>query len=162
MFVALLALTGCTSRDSDLEQFLETTRKEPGGNVAPLPEVKPYEAFTYTAQSLRSPFMPTSPNSGSLAGGPAVRPDSKRNREILEQYSLDQLRMVGTLSINGRFYGLVKVKDGLVHRVLPGNYMGQSDGKITEITASRITLSEIVPDGLGGYMERQASLALNE
>ena len=143
--------------------IIEATRREPGGNVAPLPDVRPYEAFTYGAQSLRSPFLPGLPGGlGGANGAPSLRPDSKRNREILEQYSLDQLRMVGTLSISGRLFGLVKVKEGLVYRVLPGNYMGQSDGKVADVTASKISLTEIVPDGLGGYMERPASLALSE
>ena len=91
-----------------------------------------------------------------------MRPDSKRNREFLEQLSLDTLRMVGTLKLGGQNFGLVKTKDGLVHRVLPGNHLGQSEGKILAIEPSKISLVEIVPDGLGGYMERPASLALNE
>jgi type IV pilus assembly protein PilP len=49
-----------------------------------------------------------------------------------------------------------------VHRVSAGNHLGQSEGKITEITPAKITLVEIVPDSLGGYMERPAALALNE
>ena len=83
-----------------------------------------------------------------------LRPDSRRNREFLEQFSLDTLRMVGTLRMADRTYGLVKTKDGLVHRVLPGNYMGQADGRVTEISPSKISVVEIVPDGLGGYIER--------
>ncbi len=70
--------------------------------------------------------------------------------------------MVGTLRLSDRMYGLVQTKDGLVHRVSSGNYLGQADGKITEITAARITLTEIVPDGLGGYMERPSALGLNQ
>jgi len=69
--------------------------------------------------------------------------------------------MVGTLRLADRTYGLIKTKDGLVHRVLPGNYLGQADGRVTEISASKISVVEIVPDGLGGYMERPASLGLN-
>ena len=155
------ALAGCSGRDAELDRFIEATKKEGGGDVAPLPEVKPYQSFTYEAQTLRSPFLPGSPGGGGGAG-PTVRPDSKRNREFLEQFSLDTLRMVGTLKLGGQNYGLVKTKDGLVHRVLPGNHMGQSEGKILSIEPSRISLVEIVPDGLGGYMERPASLALNE
>ena len=86
---------------------------------------------------------------------------SRRNPEFLEQFSLDTLRMVGTLRLSDRTYGLIKTKDGLVHRVLPGNYLGQADGRVTEISPSKISVVEIVPDGLGGYMERPASLALN-
>ena len=69
-------------------------------------------------------------------------------------------KMVGTFKVGNNFYGLVQSKDGLVHKVQPGNYLGQNDGKVTEITGSRISLVEIIPDGLGGYIERPASLAL--
>lgn len=158
--VAWLGLTACSSADDDLSRFIEETKKEPGGRVEPLPEVKPYETFTYSAAQMRSPFLPSSPGSGAGAAG--LRPDSKRNREFLEQFSLDTLKMVGTLKLTGRFYGLVRTKDGLVHRVSVGNYLGQADGKITDITPTKISLIEIVPDGLGGYMERPAGLALNE
>jgi type IV pilus assembly protein PilP len=152
------ALSGCTSKDEELEQFIIDTKKEPGGRVEPLPELKPYESYAYESSGLRSPFMP-----GGSGGNSAtmLRPDSRRNREFLEQFSLDTLRMVGTLRMADRTYGLVKTKDGLVHRVLPGNYMGQADGRVTEISPSKISVVEIVPDGLGGYIERSAALALN-
>jgi type IV pilus assembly protein PilP len=158
--VAYVGITACSSADDDLARFIDDTKKEPGGRVEPLPEVKPYETFTYSAGEMRSPFLPSMPGAGSGLAG--VRPDSKRNREFLEQFPLDTLRMVGTLKLGGRVYGLVRTKDGLVHRVSDGNYLGQSDGKITDITTSKISLIEIVPDGLGGYMERPAGLALNE
>jgi type IV pilus assembly protein PilP len=150
-------LSACSSKDEDLERFIAETKKQPGGRVEPLPELKPYESYAYESAGLRSPFMPGG-SGGSSAG---LRPDSRRNREFLEQFSLDTLRMVGTLRLADRTYGLVKTKDGLVHRVQPGNYMGQADGRVTEVTPSKINVVEIVPDGLGGYMERPASLALN-
>jgi type IV pilus assembly protein PilP len=72
------------------------------------------------------------------------------------------MRMVGTLNLQGKNYGLVQGRDGLVHRVLPGNFVGQNDGRIVGIAPTRISIIEIVPDGLGGYIERQAALALTE
>ena len=150
-------LSGCSSKDDELNQFIADTKKEPGGRVEPLPELKPYETYAYESVNLRSPFMP----GGSGGGSNALRPDQRRNREFLEQFSLDTLRMVGTLRLADRTYGLIKTKDGLVHRVLPGNYLGQADGRVTEISPSKISVVEIVPDGLGGYMERPASLGLN-
>src|SRR5467141_1432391 len=117
------ALTACSSADNDLARFIEDTKKEAGGRVEPLPEVKPYETFLYAATSMRSPFLPG--GSGSGLGLAGLRPDSKRNREFLEQFSLDTLKMVGTLKLGGRMYGLVQTKDGLVHRVSDGNYLGQ-------------------------------------
>jgi type IV pilus assembly protein PilP len=160
--IAVVAgLAGCSGRDSDLRRFIDETRQQAGGKVDPLPELKPYETFVYSAQSVRSPFFPGGAGGGGAAGGPSVRPDQRRNREFLEQFSLDTLKMVGTLRIDTRVYGLVQTKDGLVHRVLPGNYLGQSDGKVVDVSASKISVVEIVPDGLGGFMERPASLALN-
>jgi type IV pilus assembly protein PilP len=153
-------LAGCSSADDDLNNFIQETKHEPGGRVEPLPEIKPYETFVYSDSEMRSPFMPSAPGAG--AGLAGVRPDQKRNREFLEQFSLDTLKMVGTLRLGGSMYGLVQTKDGLVHRVAVGEHMGQAEGKITEISPSKISLIEIVPDSLGGYMERPAGLALNE
>ena len=157
--VALAAsvTAGCSGGQSDLKRWIAETKKRPGGRVQPIPEVKPYETFVYAANNLRSPFQPLSPN---LANGAGVRPSVRRNREFLEGFSLDTLKMVGTFKVGKNFYGLVQSKDGLVHKVQPGNYIGQNDGKVTEITGSKISVVEIIPDGLGGYIERPASLAL--
>jgi type IV pilus assembly protein PilP len=159
LLLSAALVAGCSSRDSDLQRFITQTKQEQPGGVEPLPEVKPYDAFKYEDQTLRSPFVPGGSGDSSA---PSVRPDNKRNREYLEQFSLDTLKMVGTLSMSGRKFGLVKTRDGLVQRVLPGNYLGQNEGRITRIDESKIDISEIVPDGLGGFMERTAALPLNE
>jgi type IV pilus assembly protein PilP len=154
---ATALLAGCSGRDADLASFIENTRKEPGGRVEPLPEVKPYDTYVYSSSNLRSPFQP----GGSHGPNPAG-PVGARNREFLEQFSLDTLKMVGTLHIDGKDFGLVQVPDGRVQRVLVGNHAGQNDGRITDITSTKISLTELVPDGLGGYVERPAAIALNE
>jgi type IV pilus assembly protein PilP len=152
----LALLAGCSGGQSDLDKWIAETKAKPGGRIEPLPEVKPYETFTYSAGNMRSPFTPQGPTAGQAS----LRPSTRRNREFLEGFSLDTLRMVGTFKVGPSFYGLVQSKDGLVHKVQPGNYIGQNDGKITDITSGRISITEIVPDGLGGYIERPASLAL--
>lgn len=150
-------LGGCTSADSDLQQFIQQTKQQPGGRVEPLPEIKPYETYVYDDESLRSPFVPS-----QAVGFNSVRPDAKRPRQFLEQFSLDTLKMVGTLHMGSDTYGLVQTKDGIVHRVTVGNYMGQNEGRITDISPSKIDLIEIVPDSLGGYMKRPAALGLSQ
>jgi type IV pilus assembly protein PilP len=155
-------LGACTGGMDDLDQYVKEVKARPGGRIEPLPEIKPYESFVYDAGTLRSPFVPDVPVAAEAGGGGnGVRPDTNRNREFLEQFPLDTLRMVGTLEAGGAFFGLVQDKDGLVHRVLPGNHLGQNDGKILRITPSTIELTEIVPDGLGGYFERPAAVALD-
>lgn len=155
-----LGLAACSDDIDDLRKHIAEVKARPGERIEPLPQIKPYEAFVYKASTMRSPFVQSAPVRSDVAN--AVRPDSKRPREFLEQFSLDTLKMVGTLQLLGKDYGLVQGKDGLVHRVLPGNHMGQNDGRITSITNNKISLVEIIPDGLGGYIERPAALALNE
>ena len=156
--LAGLVAAGCSGGQSDLQKWIETTKKKPGGRIQALPEVKPYETYVYSASKMRSPFQPQ----GASNGQASLRPSSRRNREFLEGFSLDTLRMVGTFKVGNSFYGLVQSKDGLVHKVQPGNYLGQNDGKVMEITGGKISLVEIIPDGLGGYIERPASLALTD
>lgn len=155
----VLALAGCSSKDSELDRFLQQTKQEPPGGVEPLPEVKPFDSFAYTAQLMRSPFQPGGTGNSSM---PTVRPDDRRSREFLEAFAIDTLKMVGTMQTAGRNYGLVQTSDGRLYKVLPGNHIGQNEGRITSIEPSRINIVEIVPDGLGGFMERSAALALNE
>ena len=96
----------------------------------------------------------------STTAGP--QPDLDRNREELEQYALDSLRMVGTLDRDGTVWAIVRSPDSIIHRISVGNYMGKNHGKIIGISEDRIELMEIIPDGLGGFEERDAALALAE
>ena len=157
---AIASVAGCSTEMDELQARIAEIRSRPGGRIEPLPEVKPYETFSYAAAPLRSPFVQGMPASASAPG--AVRPDINRPREFLEQFSLDTLRMVGTLKLSGRTYGLIQTQDGLVHRVLPGGRVGQSDGRITAIEEGKISLIEIVTDGMGGFIERPAAIALSE
>ena len=161
--VAALGLAACGGDMDDLDSYINEVKARPGGRIEPLPEITPYEVFNYVAdlEGLRSPFVPDTPQ----AAGPAAsgtRPDPNRPTEFLESFPLDTLRMVGTLDINETVYGLVQTSDGLIHRVIPGNYLGQNDGRITEISESEIILVEIISDGIGGYIERDAAIGLSD
>lgn len=157
-----IGLSACGGSGDDLDQYINEVKARPGGRIEPLPEITPYEVFSYVAdvQGLRSPFRPDTPQ--AAGGGSGPRPDVDRSREYLESFPLDTLGMVGTLSINNTNYGLVQTSDGLIHRVIPGNYMGQNDGRITEISDSEIALVEIISDGIGGYIERDAAVSLSD
>jgi len=161
--IAAIGLAACGAGMDDLDSYINEVKARPGGRIEPLPEITPYEVFTYVADAngLRSPFVPDTPQAtGSAAGG--MSPDPERPAEFLESFPLDTLRMVGTLDINETVYGLVQTSDGLIHRVVPGNYMGQNDGRITDITESEIVLVEIISDGIGGYIERDAAIGLSD
>ncbi len=158
--VSACMLSACGGDMDDLDQYINTIKARPGGRIEPLPEIKPYEVYTYVAdaQGIRSPFVPDTPQASSGSGG--ARPDLDRSREYLESFPLDSLGMVGTLYIGETMYGLLQTSDGLIHRVTPGNYLGQNDGRITEISESEVALVEIISDGIGGYIERDAAVGL--
>lgn len=175
-FVAMLSLplalglAGCSQDMSDLRQFVEQTKERPGGRIDPIPDFDPYEGFTYEASGLRDPFVPQQGFALSeqerevqaQGSDDGLAPDPDRRREPLESYPLDGLTMVGTLTRNDQRWGLVRAPDGTVHQVLPDNYLGQNHGRITAVKPGEITVVEIVPDGQGGWMERQAALGLGE
>ena len=162
--VVAVGLAACGGDNDDLDQYINEVKARPGGRIEPLPEITPYEVFTYVAdaEGVRSPFIPDTPQAATSGAGGGIRPDADRSREFLEGFPLDTLRMVGTLNIGETTYGLVQTSDGLIHRVVPGNYMGQNDGRINQITDSEIGLIEIISDGIGGYIERDAAISLSD
>lgn len=160
LMLSLVGLTACSNNLDELKQKVAEIKARPGDRIEPLPEIKPYEAFKYDAGGERSPFIPSVSAKSNLAT--TARPDVKRPREFLEQFPLDTLQMVGTLQLQGKTFGLLQGKDGLVHRVQIGNYIGQADGRVTGITNNKVSVLELVPDGLGGYIERPAALSLKE
>jgi type IV pilus assembly protein PilP len=161
--LAVGTLSACASDNDDLDKYINEVKAKPGGFIEPLPEITPYEIFTYVADAerIRSPFIPDTPQVNASGVGRGPRPDADRSPEFLEGFPLDTLRMVGTLDISETMYGLVQTSDGLIHRVVPGNFMGQNDGRITAITESEIEMVEIISDGIGGYIERDAAISLS-
>jgi len=166
LLAVVMATTACgrgvTSEPGDapnLEVWVEEVKQRPAPALEPLPVMQQFETFEYSAQGIRDPFSNafTDESNGS---GP--RPDSNRRKEITEQYPLDSMSMVGTIGVGGRMVGLVLAPDKVTYRISPGNYLGQNDGRVTAVNEDRIELVELVPDGAGGWLERPASLALNE
>ena len=162
---SFLALAGCGSEQhSDLRQFVKESDKLPRGRIPPLPEVKPYEAFTYNAFDLLDPFVPRKiePPKGVAVAGGVKPPDPNRRKEPLEAYPLENLRMVGTLEQNKQFHALVKTPDKNLFRVSDGNFMGQNFGRITQITESEIKLKELVQDSSGAWKEEERTMLLQD
>jgi type IV pilus assembly protein PilP len=152
-------LLGCSSGVNDeLLVYIDDVKATPGGRIEGLPQIKPYENFVYVADEIRSPFLPDRPDSPANMAGP--KPIQDRNKEYLEQFPLDTLAMVGTLDREGTVFGLVQTQDGMVHRVTPGNYIGQNDGRILVVNDAEIGLEELVPDGIGSFYKRSAEIGL--
>lgn len=177
VLLAILGVAGCVSGDmSDLEKQVSKIMSKPGGRLEPLPEIKPYEAYVYESGKLgaRNPFKRFYVVEQSLAieesEGPVddglteeMRNEiQNRNREELERFELDSIKMVGTLQNEDNHWGIVLDPGGIVHRVKTGNYIGLNIGKITSIEEEQIEVREIIKDNSGRYGERKALLPLTE
>jgi type IV pilus assembly protein PilP len=160
--VALLScglLAGCGGDMRDLKDWVNKIKAQPAAPIEPIPQMKQYEAFAYVPGDRRDPFVPIQPKEEQAANN-GLHPDINRNKEPLEEFPLDGLRMVGTITTGGKNYAMVKAPDGVIHRVTVKDHMGQNYGEITQISESEISLQELVPDGFGGWVQRPATLAL--
>ena len=164
----LVGISACNQGFNDLQQFVNQTKAKPPGRVEPIPPFVPYQNFEYTSQNLRDPFKlvdfrrPEQIDDTINANATGPRPDIDRPREPLEDFPLDTLRFKGTVTKDNTKWGLIFAPDNTIHRVLEGNYLGQNHGRVISLTDVEIKLTEIVPDGLGNYIERSAAIALIE
>lgn len=161
LLVMLLGLAACSGQD-DLHQWVAEQKAQKGAPLPPLPVIKTFETFVYQDQDKRDPFSPGPTEAASSLNGPGPHPDQNRVREPLESFPLDSLKMVGTLGKAGSAEALIKDPQGVIHPVHDGNYLGQNYGHVTNITEDHINLVELVPNGTGGWMERDATIALGD
>jgi len=160
-----LGLAACGDQNDDLKQFVKEAGKE-RGRVEPLPQVKPYTPFLYDAFDIPDPFKPRKLKRSTKGGG--LQPDLERPRELLENYPLENLKMVGSLQESKAakkgpiFHALIRTPDNNIYRVQVGNYLGQNFGKIVAITETEITLKETVEDASGNWTERDTGMTLQE
>jgi type IV pilus assembly protein PilP len=156
---------GCAENRSELDAYIESVKQRPGGPLPPIPVMREFPSFEYAARDLRDPFskgVETSDDGSNVPGTPGTgaAPVKDRRKEELESYPLDSLDMVGTMGMGDNIAGLIKDPAGVIHRVRPDNYLGQNHGRITDIYEDRIVLTELFPNGLGGWDERTSEIAL--
>jgi type IV pilus assembly protein PilP len=161
--VVLMGLGGCGSDSdfSDLDAFMNEVRLRPPGNIEPTPIFSSYQAFTYNAASLRSPFLPPVrlDQAGRQHGSRNVKPDPNRLKQYLESFNIEQFEMVGTLSNTTGSFVLLRGTSG-VYRLKVGDYLGRNDGRVVAISESQVDVVEIVSDGEGAWLERPRTIPM--
>ncbi len=165
--VMALSLMSCGKDKSDLIDQINSIKSLPAGRIDEIPEFIPYQNYEYTAQNLRDPFVISNTDIlddtreiiAKITNG--LKPDIDRVKEALESFPLDTLRFKGTVTTTeGTKWALIFAPDNTIHRVIEGYHIGQNHGRIYAVDDDKINLTEIVPDGLGNYIERDAALAL--
>ena len=160
-----LGLGACSGEQVELQQWLEQQRREVKPSVKPLVPPKKFDPQPYSGLQMVEPF--SNQKLAVALKAEARQPNSllsgemNRRKEPLEAYPLDGMSMVGSVARDKQPMALMKV-DNLLYQVKVGDYLGQNYGRVTRITETEITLREIVQDAVGEWIERPASLQLQE
>lgn len=162
-------LTGCLGADQDdLVEWMRQERASVKPRIEQISEPKKFVPQAYTEVAAVEPFD----NQRLLQAlrrdstSPAVRsdliaPELNRAKEPLEAFPLDAMAMVGSLRRGGQRVALVTV-DKLLYQVRVGNHLGQNYGRVMRIDETELALREIVQDAAGEWIERTATLQLQE
>lgn len=157
-----VGLTACGGDENvELQTYVNEVKARQKGRIPPLPKPKTFEVFTYDDSTLRDPFTPTVEVAAAESNN-GLKPDMSRERDVLEQYAVGSLKMMGILEKNNRRWALIRASDGTLYRITTGRHLGKNNGKVVSITETQLELKEIVPDGLGGWIERMTTLAVSE
>lgn len=153
----------CGRSDRELNDYIQSTLARPGSGIEPLPPIEEFESFEYVVEDDRDPFSnPITLSSIKSVAGMGPRPNPDRRKELLESYPLDSLSMVGTLYNGSKMTALIIDSSNVVHKIRPGNYLGQNDGKVIAVQPDKVTLRELIPDGGGAWTEREAEVTIEE
>ncbi len=159
----LLLLAGCGG-DEDLHQFVAMARAKPLQPIEPLPPLQPFEAMPFHPAKSRSPFSVPHPEGmftpASAKRRDCAQPDPGRKKDELEQFSLDNLEMRGTMEADGRRWALIRTPTGVVHRVGVGRHMGLNQGRVLRVDNDTVELQELIADGKGCWVTRAARLGM--
>lgn len=165
----VLTLAGCSvSGEDELRQWMTAQRSQSRPKVSPISEPKQFKPESYNQVTAMEPFSNQKltqalkrESTQATANGALLAPELARRREALESFPLDAMTLVGSLTKEGQPVALVKVEN-LLYQVRPGNYLGQNYGRVTKIAETEVTLREIVQDASGEWIERTATLQLQE
>lgn len=167
--VVALVLVGCgASSEDELRQWMQEQKSQTRPKVTPISEPKQFKPESYTQVTAIEPFSSQKltqalkrDSTQTAVSGALIAPELARRKEALESFPLDTMALVGSLIKTGQPVALVKV-DNLLYQVRPGNYLGQNYGRVMMIAETEVSLREIVQDAAGEWIERTATLQLQE
>jgi type IV pilus assembly protein PilP len=167
--VPLLALGACGgSGEEELQQWMVEQRNQTKPKITPIPEPKKFLPQTYRVSIGPEPFNGQrltqalrQASTTATSNAALVAPELERRKEPLESMPLDNMRMVGSFNKGGQLVAIIKV-DNLLYQIKPGNYLGPNYGRVTKVAETEVVMREIVQDAAGEWIERVATLQLQE
>nr|WP_315480817.1 pilus assembly protein PilP [uncultured Rhodoferax sp.] len=166
-FLALLAGCGSSSED-EIRQWMVDERNQTRPKVNAIPAPKQFLPEPYASAAALEPFSSQKltqalkrDSAQTVSNAALVAPELARRKEPLEAFPLDTMVLVGSIVKAGQPVALVRV-DSLLYQVKVGSYLGPNYGRVMKIDETEVTLREIVQDAVGEWIERAATLSLQE
>ncbi len=164
-----LALVACGQSGTEaVENWMAEQRAQTRAKVVPIPAPKVFKPESYVSGEMIAPFSKEKLASAlkgeavqAISNAALVAPELSRRKQALEAFPLDSMTLVGSMVRAGQPVALVKVNN-LLYQVRPGDYLGLNFGRVTKINETEVALREIVQDAVGEWIERTASLQLQE
>jgi type IV pilus assembly protein PilP len=169
VLLAAVLLSACSgSENGDLQKWMAEQRSQTRPKVAPIPEPKVFKPVGYDEATMVEPFSKEKlaqalkrDSAQATSNAALIAPELARRKQPLEAFPLDSMALVGSMVRAGQPVALVKVNN-LLYQVRPGDYLGQNYGRVLKINETEVALREIVQDAVGEWIERTASLQLQE
>ncbi|HRK37117.1 MAG TPA: pilus assembly protein PilP [Burkholderiaceae bacterium] len=162
-------VAGCSDApEAELQTWMAEQRSQLKPASQPVAAPKKFDPQIYAQEGKPDPFGVQklvvglkSDAASPVSTSSLITPELNRRKQPLEAYPLDTMSYVGSLEKGTKKSALLLV-DKLIYQVEAGAYLGQNYGKIVSISESAVTLREIVQDSAGEWIERQATLHLQE
>ena len=135
-------------------------------NIEPMPKVLNYKPQAYRLNSLRDPFGFTAPPqtlaTPTSSKRKSIPPTRQRKMEVLENYTLSSLQMVGVIEKENLVWGLLRTPDNRIVAVRLGEYIGKRYGVVLAINEDRIEIEEKILNDSGRWVRRNNSIQLSK
>ncbi|PSU33123.1 pilus assembly protein PilQ [Photobacterium lutimaris] len=158
-----LGLMGCQANDDSVDQFINQTHRHAVAQVEPLDEQEVFRAEAFVMSRDRVPFQRPQPEPDVAMkdeGRACWQPTARKRSSSLESYSLEQLSMRGVIGGTNKEWALIYTPEGSLVRVRAGSYIGRNHGRVLEVTANKVAIEQIMPDGDGCWLKIPATLTL--
>jgi type IV pilus assembly protein PilP len=156
MVIFLIVLSACHRKQSHLHEALKKKQEPAPYAVESIPVFKEVVPEVYQEKNYRSPFQSRRVKKMYEDGSVAPK------KIAAQMYELEALAFIGVLENDEKKWALVLAPDGVVHRVIEGDYLGKYAGKVLGISKKDMVVSQDFKNEWGDAMTRQVVLLLQK
>jgi len=125
-----MTLAACSNdkKTSELKKYVTELKSTKADKNITATEYPTPQSRRYQASQLASPFLSNNSTNG-------------KNLTPLQRYPVAELRLVGSLEINGQLWAAIVTPDGRIYRATVGSNIGQNNGRIVKVTKTNVEIS---------------------